>query len=377
MASVLLALREVRRSVVRFGLLTFAVGVLVFLIVFQQALISGLITQFVGAIENQSAQVLVYGEQARKNLQGSVVTPDEVAAVAAVDGVAEAAPFGVGTFTVEAAQEADATIFGYELGGPGAPATIVDGRLPETDGEAVASALTGGEEGFEIGDVVTVLPGDVQLEVVGIADDLNLSVSPTLFVSYPTWEQARLSVNPDATAVLPSAVAVTVDDGADPAAVAARITAEVPGTEALDRQTAADESPGVASVTQSFGIILLLTFVVVGLVTGFFFLILTVQKRPSLTLLRALGAPSGKLVGALLVQVLVVVGGGLVIGSALAALLLAASDGAGLGAAVDPAAVAVVVVLVLALSAISSVASIRRVLRIQPVEATTHAGGIQ
>lgn len=373
----LLAVREVRRSLVRFGLLTVAVGVLVFLIVFQQALISGLVTQFIGAIENQSAQVLVYNDQARKNLQGSVVTPEVIEATAAVDGVAEASPLGVGTFTVTAAEETDASIFGYQLGGPGAPVGLVEGRLPERDGEAVVSALTDGVGGFDVGDEVVVLPGDVTLEIVGVADDLNLSVTPTMFVSYPTWEAARLSVNPDATAVLPSAVAVAVDDGADPAAVAASITEEVPGTEALDRQAAADEAPGVSSVTQSFGIILALTFLVVVLVTGFFFLILTVQKRSSLTLLRALGAPSGRLVQALLVQVLIVVGGGLVIGAGLAIGLLAISGGGGLGATVDPGSLAVVVVLVLGLSVLASVGSIRRVLRIQPVEATIPSGGVR
>ena len=44
-----LAIREIRRAKVRFGLLAGAVGLLVFLIVFLQALFAGLITSFVGA----------------------------------------------------------------------------------------------------------------------------------------------------------------------------------------------------------------------------------------------------------------------------------------------------------------------------------------
>ncbi|MEZ5273015.1 MAG: hypothetical protein R2694_12040 [Ilumatobacteraceae bacterium] len=50
-----LAWHEMRRSKLRFGLLTGAVGLLVFLILFQQALLGGLITQFIGAVRNQSA----------------------------------------------------------------------------------------------------------------------------------------------------------------------------------------------------------------------------------------------------------------------------------------------------------------------------------
>ena len=53
-----LAIRELGRAKVRFLLLGGAVGLLVFLILFQQALLGGLITQFIGALRNQSATVL-------------------------------------------------------------------------------------------------------------------------------------------------------------------------------------------------------------------------------------------------------------------------------------------------------------------------------
>jgi len=48
-----LALREVRRAKARFGLLTAAIALLVFLILTQQAIQNGLLTAFVGAIERQ------------------------------------------------------------------------------------------------------------------------------------------------------------------------------------------------------------------------------------------------------------------------------------------------------------------------------------
>ena len=87
------------------------------------------------------------------------------------------------------------------------------------------------------------------------------------------------------------------------------------GVEALDRATAADSLPGVSGVTTSFTIILTLAFVVVTLVVGIFFVILTVQKSTSLTLLRAIGADAGFLTRSLLVQVVAVVLGGIVFGA--------------------------------------------------------------
>jgi hypothetical protein len=190
-----LALKEMQRAKLRFGLLAGAVGLLVFLILFQQALLGGLINQFIGALKNQSADVLVYNDQARKNLEGSIILPDQLAAVAEVEGVAVAARLGESTFTVVAGgEELDAVLFGYELGGPGAPTTLVDGRLPEGPGEGVASEKDRAD-GFDIGDTIQVQPDGVTITVVGVARDINYSVAPVLFVDFATFEDATKHAN--------------------------------------------------------------------------------------------------------------------------------------------------------------------------------------
>ena len=117
--------------------------------------------------------------------------PNQLAAVAAVVGVTTAAPLGEATFTVAAGgDDVDAVIFGYSLGGPGEPTTLVEGRLPTGPGEAVASEKDRAD-GFGIGDVVTVQPDGVAITVVGLARDLNYSVAPVLFVDPPTFESAK------------------------------------------------------------------------------------------------------------------------------------------------------------------------------------------
>ena len=255
---------------------------------FQQALLTGLVNQFIGALRNQSADVLVYNDQARKNLEGSIILPDQQAAIPMVEGVKAAAPLGEATFTVTAGgDERDAVLFGYVLGSPGAPTTLVDGRLPQGPGEGVASEKDRAD-GFDVGDVVQVQPDGVEITVVGIARDINYSVSPVLFVDFSTYEEAKRTRNPDATTILPSVMAVQVLAGESPVDVAARIDAAVDGVEALTRQQAVDESPGVSSVRSSFAIVLALFYLVVPLVTGLFFLIVTFQKASSLTLLRAI-----------------------------------------------------------------------------------------
>ena len=98
-----IALRDIWRSKLRFGLQGGAVGLLIFLLLFLNTLSSTLLGFFVGAIENNSAEVLVYEDTARRNLQASRLDPSVVAEVAGVSGVAAAAPIGELTLTAEMA----------------------------------------------------------------------------------------------------------------------------------------------------------------------------------------------------------------------------------------------------------------------------------
>lgn len=367
-----LALKEMRRSVARFFLLMASVALLVFLILFQQTIQGGLITSFIGAIENQSAPVLVYSVDGRRNLQGSVITPPLEQAIRAADGVGRAGRIGQGTFSVSTSAGLEsAAIIGYEAEGLGSPSTLVEGRLPSGDGEAVALDTAG--PGFGIGDTVTVVPGGLPILIVGHASEIGLQASPTLFTTYATYEAAVRAGNPDARGVLPAVIAVEPAAGVTDAQVVTAINAASPDADALTRADAAKQTPGVAQIQQSFRIIFLLYGMVVPLVTGLFFLIITLQKANSLTLLRAVGAPSGRLVRSLLFQVTVVLVIGIGLGVALYTPLSSQKLG-GIPLRFQTEAVLFWSGLLLVLGVLSSLVSARRVLRIDPIEATTGAG---
>jgi putative ABC transport system permease protein len=368
-----LAVREMRRALVRFGLLIAAIALLVFLILFQQALQDGLITSFVGAVRNQTAPVLVYSVDAQRTLQGSVISPALEQQVLGAEGVGASARVGVGTFTVEVGDdEVDATILGTDDQELFGPTELSDGRRPSATGEAVGS-----DGDFAVGDEVRVVPATgaapVTITVVGVARDVQLNVTATLFTDFLTFAAATQAANPDATIVLPSAIAIAPSDGVSAGEVVATINATAPDAEALTRADSAEKSPGVAQVRQSFQVIFLLYGLVVPLVTGLFFLIVTLQKSPSLTLLRAVGAPASVLARSLLVQVVAVTALGLVLGIALYFPVSQAQVG-GLALRFDASAVVVWSVLLLVLAMLSAAVSLRKVLQIDPIEATTVAG---
>lgn len=368
-----LAWTEMRRAKTRFGMLIGAIALLVFLILFQQTLQTGLITSFAGAIEHQSAPVLVYSTDGRRNLQSSSITPELEQQILAVPGLGRAGRIGQGTLSVLADGEiAGAAVIGYEDARLGAPETIVAGRRPTRAGEGIASESDAGA-GFGIGDVVRVQPGGYEIRIVGQARDVNLQATPTIFTRYGTWEDATRSANPDATTLRPNAIGLAPAPGVSDARLVRRIDALSPDVEALTRSDAATKAPGVAQVRTSFLLIFLLYGLVVPLVTGLFFLIITFQKASSLTLLRAIGSSGARLVQSLLFQVVVVVGLGLAIGTALYAPISFQRIGS-IPLRFETGAVLLWAVVLFALGLLSALVAARRVLAIDPIEATTGAG---
>src|SRR6056297_2672816 len=379
--SMFLALKEMARAKVRFALLVAAIALLVFLILFQQSLQNGLITGFIGAIRDQNAPVLVYSVDGQRVIQGSVITPPMEEQVRDAAGTGEVGRIGQGTFTGMPSGNADGetfdtTVIGYELGpdgnGIGAPAELIGERFPIADDEAVVSDADV-RLGYDIGDTVTLLPGGKTIEIVGVAENAQLNVSPTLFASYDTYLDAVSSVNPDAGTPLPNVLGVIPAEGFTPDETVISINGQSLDLDALTRSDAAAETPGVAQVQQSFNIIFQLYGLVVPCVTGLFFLIVTFQKANSLTLLRAIGAPAGRLVASLLIQVVVIIGAGLLIGTLLY-YPLSQGDLGGIALDFETGAVIFWSVLLLGLGLISSLVAARRVLAIDPIEATTGQG---
>ena len=369
-----LALKEMIRAKVRFGLLISAIGMLVFLILFQQSIQNGLLTSFVGAIRNQSAPVLVYTLDGQRVIQGSVITPDLEQRVRALDEVATVGRIGQGTFTVTSADGGleDTTLLGYDDPELGAPTTVVDGRLPDGAAEAIGSDADAAS-GFGLGDVVRIEPGGLELTIVGLARDVQLNAGPRLFVGYDTYLDAISSANPDAGDPLPNVLAIAPVDGVDDDELVDRVNALSQDLDALTRADAADETPGVAQVRQSFQVIFLLYGLVIPCITGLFFLIITFQKSKALTLLRAIGAPGRRLVTSLLIQALIIVGLGFAVGLAIYAPISQRRLG-GIQLRFETSAVIVWAVLLVVLGIGSSLLSARRVLAIDPIEATTGGG---
>ena len=356
---------EVRRARLRFGLLTAAVGLLVFLIVFLSSLSGALLRSLTGALESLPADGLVYAEAARANVQGSRLDPATTEQVAGVPDVAEASPMSVLTVTATVAGQPDAlTLIGVTPDSPGQPAGLREGRFPSDPGEVAVDAS---EAEIAVGDAIRVNGMSSDLVVTGRMVGTQLGAD-TAWLSTEGYQQVLGELSPEVESVPINAVAFSVADGADPARVAEQVQEVVPGTQALTLPAAVDAIPGVESIGRTFGLLVGITFVIGVVVVGFFFLILTVQKLRTFTLLRAVGASTRALAMTVVSQITIVV----VLASAVATLLAwgaLQAMSAGLPVAIDPLTTAGVVAAVLVASLAAGILSVRRIARIDPASA--------
>ena len=362
-----LGLRDLQRAKLKFGLLGGALALLVFLVLFLSTLSSTLLGFFTGAVKHIDADVLVYNGSSRRNLQASRLAPGTVERVAAVPGVAAAGPIGNTTLTADVGKGlTDLALFGWQPGLPGGPAQVSGGVVPH-EGEALVDQADEAN-GFRIGRTITIVPTGKTLRIVGYTTGSRFNVGPTAYTPITTFRDIVTASNPNAPFVPDNLVAVNVAPGRSVPAVTAAIERSQPQLEALSRGEAVASIPGASSVSQSFNLIVGITFVIVVVVTGFFFLILTVQKLRVFTGLRALGATTGYLASSLVVQVVVVV----VVASLLATGLLALAglnSSAAFPIGVDTRLVVTATVAVLACSLAVSLMSVRRIARLDPVEA--------
>lgn len=161
--------------------------------------------------------------------QTSVLTPADIARVASVIGVADAAPITEGYAMLDLhGRRVLSLLVGFDPGRRGGPWEISEGRAPR-DGEVVLDRVLANEHGLNVGTRLRFRGRS--LKVVGLSSGTSGFMTPLAFTTRETANQ--LNEQPKtATFVL-----VTPGAGTAPAALIRRIDASVPGVSARLRDT--------------------------------------------------------------------------------------------------------------------------------------------
>ncbi|WP_062200699.1 ABC transporter permease [Demequina salsinemoris] len=253
--------------------------------------------------------------------EDALISTDDLASIAAVDGVAAAyGGIQVDGTAMPSGYEAD----GSMMSGNGAPtilynwhgvpdvdkATLVEGSAPTADTDIVLDVDSAPALGYEIGDTVSVATdtGVEEFTLVGLVRFGESNSLQTATLGYMTEARAQEITGQDGF----QEVAVVTEDGADNDAVAEALADVVPaGTRAVTgEQLQAEQSESLDSMLQYIDIFAI-TFALVALFVGSYiivntFRIVVTQRTREFGLMRAIGVTGSQVRRTVLLEALVI-----------------------------------------------------------------------
>lgn len=306
-----LALREIRFATGRFTLMGAVVALISLLLVMLSGLTAGLANQNTSAIADLDAETLAFStvDQQDASYTESQVSQDQLTAWQRSAGVESAEPLGITQTRAEPSGDSSgatsAAVFGVDP----------DGRLNPSaelaEGQTVISEDVAEQLDLSTGDALIL--GGVELTVAEVRADQWYSHTPVVWATQQDWsELARLS-DPDAVGTViaathtPDADAQAVSDDVDPAAD----TVSMSPRESFSALASFSSENGALTMIQG------LLYGISALVIIAFLTVWTVQRTRDIAVLKALGATQGYVLRDAMVQALIVLAGGALVGGAL------------------------------------------------------------
>ncbi|WP_093588857.1 ABC transporter permease [Lentzea waywayandensis] len=354
------AWRELRFAKGRFALMGTVIVLITLLVGLLSGLTAGLGRQNVSAITGLPADRIAFA--APSGGQGlsyadSTVTETQWRHWATVPGVTAAEPLGITTTKATAGDRSTGvSVFGVRTGSVLAPD---GGKLNEHS--AVLSATAAADLGIRSGDSVAL--GGRRLTVAAVSSDAFYSHTPVIWTTLDVW---RATAPPSGTSGGPAAtvIALTTTSDADLATAD-----DAAGTRTVSTD---DSLSAIGSYTSENGSLQLMRgflFAISALVIGAFFTVWTIQRSGDIAVLKALGATTAWLLKDALGQAVVLLAGGTLVGTGLAAGLGAAIAGSTVPFVLTPATVLVPAAVMVVLGALGAALAIRRITSVDPLTA--------
>lgn len=366
-----LALRDLRFARGRFALMGAVVALIAVLGVLLSGLASGLADAGISGLRALPVTHLAFDEKATsEQFSRSTVEQEDWQTWSRAPGVERAEPFGNTLANAQVTQGAkkgeqvNLAVFGMTPDSPLAPSPSMGKGLKEGSAGIVITQETA-DLGVEIGDVLTADKSEVRLKVVGLVDEtVSYGHIGVVYTDLDTWRHLHYGLPgdlPDAASRQATAVALTLKPGADVAVVE-----KATGTLAETKEATFNASPGYEAESSTMALIKGFLYVISALVVGAFFTVWTVQRKPEIALMKALGAPTGYILRDALTQVVAVLVAATALGTAVGLALGSAMIGKAPFSLSAPA-IATSSGLLIVLGTVGAGVAVRRITAVDPL----------
>lgn len=352
------AWRDLRFAKGRFALMGAVIVLITLLVGLLSGLIAGLGRQNVSAITGLPADRVAF--RAPSGGQGlsyadSTVTQRQWQQWSKAPGVERAEPLGISITKATAGNRSTGvSAFGVRPGSPLAPDS---GSI---DNESVVLSTAAADDlAVRAGGRLT-LAGQ-RLRVAAVQGDAHFSHTPVVWTSLDTWQKIGPPTGGGPTATV---IALNTTSEADTAATDQQIgTRTVPLRDSLSAIGSYTAENGSLQLMRGF------LFAISALVIGAFFTVWTIQRSADVAVLKALGASTAGLLKDALGQALVLLTGGTLLGTGVAAALGALAAGSDVPFRLTPGTVLFPAAVMILLGALGAALSVRRITSVDPLTA--------
>ncbi|MFE2097361.1 ABC transporter permease [Streptomyces sp. NPDC059468] len=354
------AWRDLKFAKGRFALMGTVIVLITLLVGLLSGLTAGLGRQNISAITGLPADRIAFhvpGGAQEPSYANSTVTAEQWRRWAEVPGVTGAEPLGISTTRATAGDRSTGvSVFGVRPGSRLAPdGSRITGRA------AVLSGTAADDLGLEPGDGFTLAAQ--KLTVAAVRGDASFSHTPVIWTSLDAWAK---TAPPAGTGDGPTAtvIALNTGSGADIGAADRAI-----GTRTVPKDDSLSAIGSYASENGSLQLMRGFLFAISALVVGAFFTVWTIQRSGDIAVLKALGASTAQLLGDALGQAAVLLTGGTLLGTGIAAGLGALVTGSAVPFLLTPTTVLVPAAVMVLLGALGAALSVRRITSVDPLTA--------
>ncbi|MGW2747907.1 ABC transporter permease [Streptomyces sp. NPDC001450] len=352
------AWRDLKFAKGRFALMGTVIVLITLLVGLLSGLTAGLGRQNISAITGLPADRIAFhvpGGAQELSYANSTVTAEQWRRWAEVPGVTGAEPLGISTTRATAGDRSTGvSVFGVR---PGSRLAPDGGRI--TGHATVLSSTAADDLGLEPGDGFTL--AGRKLTVAAVQGDASFSHTPVIWTSLDAWAKTAPPAGAGPTATV---IALNTGSGADVTAADRAI-----GTRTVSKEDSLSAIGSYASENGSLQLMRGFLFAISALVVGAFFTVWTIQRSGDIAVLKALGASTAQLLGDALGQAAVLLTGGTLLGTGIAAGLGALVTGSAVPFLLTPATVLVPAAVMILLGALGAALSVRRITSVDPLTA--------
>ncbi|MFC6154181.1 ABC transporter permease [Nocardioides yefusunii] len=370
-----LALRELRFARARFGLMGAVIVLIAILMVLLSGLSQGLVKDGVSGLQASPASAFAFEKDVQKDsaFTRSSVPVETAETWAAQDGVVDAAPFGLALVNGanQDGTQVDLALIGVEPGSFVDPEAAEGERISSPEGIVVSAHAK--EDGVSLGDVVTLEGSEIALTVVGFLDGQHTFGHVDMaYVDLGTWQRANAGIGEgeELPAVkVDQVTSIAVQYDGTPSADQLEAGDKAADTTTMTQKAAYGASPGYTAETMTLQMIQVFLYAICAMVAGAFFTVLTIQRKPEIAVMRAMGASTGYLLRDGLGQAFLLLLGSVGLGIGLGVAAGAGLQGTAMPFALAAGPIVLAAVLLIVLGLIGAAVAIVRIAKVDPLTA--------